>query len=309
MHPGNTTAGSGAAGWQAPGGDGQTATIVLLAGAVKVPDRIGHHDYLAGCRLLASLLEQAPGVRAVVVRDGWPDDERVLDGARALVVYCGGGRKLPVLHSPRRIERLRQLIDRRVGLVTIHQAVSYPPELAPLARSWMGGVHIAGKSDRGHWPTRHGEFPSHPATRGVEAWRITDGWLREIEFVDAMRGVTPLIWSGREFRGSSEGGAADVVAWTYERPDGGRSFSYTGLDAHAAWSAAGVRRLLVNATLWTAGLPIPDAGAACAIDGAALRGYLTPRGSRGAWVRKVLRRGLRRLAKSPRLGEAAGRKL
>src|SRR5215470_293950 len=308
MHPGNTTAGSGAAGWPAPGDDGHSATIVLLAGPVKVPDRIGHHDYLAGCRVLASLLEQTPGVRAIVVRDGWPDDERVLDGARTLVVYSGGGRKLPWLHSPPRVDRLQQLIDRGVGLVAIHQAVSYPRELAGLARGWMGGVHLAGQSDRGHWPSHHRDFPPHPATRGVGAWEITDGWLREIEFVDAMRGVTPLIWSGREFRGSSRGGPADIVAWSYERPGGGRSFAYTGLDAHAAWGAAGMRRLLVNATLWTAGLPVPDAGAACAIDDGALRSYLTPRGSRGAWVRKVLRRGLRRLAKSPRMGDAVGRK-
>lgn len=275
-------------------GDGD-ATIVLLAGPVKVPDRIGHHDYLGGCALLAAMLERNAGVRTVVVRDGWPDDERVLDSARALVVYGGGGRKQAVLASPRRIERMQAAIERGAGVVMIHQAVSYPPEHADLAARWLGGAHIAGKSGRGHWQTRHRDFPAHPVTRGVEAWEITDGWLNEIEFVDGMHGITPLVWSGPRHHGARAGGAADVVAWAYERPGGGRSFCFTGLDAHAAWSAAGVRRLLCNATLWAAGLSVPDTGAACAIDDAALRGYLTPRGSRAAWIGKLMRRGVRRL--------------
>lgn len=271
-------------------------TIVLLAGTVKVPDRVGHHDYLGGCTLLAFLLEQTAGVRAVVVRDGWPHDESVLDAARSLVVYSGGGRKLALLASPQRTATIQRLVEGGVGMVMIHQAVSYPPELAGQAARWIGGAHVAGKSARGHWPARHREFPYHPVTRGVEAWESRDGWLKEIQFLDGMRGVTPLVWSGREHRGASSGGVADVVSWAYERPDGGRSFCFTGLDAHSAWSAAGVRQLLANGTLWSAGVTIPAAGVPCAVDAAALRGYLTPRGSRRAWAATLLRRGLRRLA-------------
>jgi len=280
-------------------------TIVLLAGAVKVPDRIGHHDYLAGCTLLASLLEQTAGVRAIVVRDGWPQEESVFDDARSLVVYSGGGRKLALLESPGRTSTIQGLVDRGVGLVMIHQAVSYPPELAAQVARWIGGTHVGGQSARGHWRARHREFPRHPVTRGVEAWESRDGWLKEIQFVDGLRGVTPLVWSGRQQRGASSGGVADVVSWAYERPDGGRSFCFTGLDAHSAWSAAGVRQLVVNGTLWSAGLTIPAAGALCQADSAALSSYLTPRGSRRAWAAKLLRRGLRRLTP----GRAAHRKL
>jgi hypothetical protein len=271
-------------------------TIVLLAGTVKVPDRVGHHDYLGGCTLLASLLEQTAGVRAIVVRDGWPQDESVFDCARSLVVYSGGGGKLALLASPQRIATTQRLVEGGVGMVMIHQAVSYPPEFAGQAARWIGGVHVAGQSARGHWPARHQEFPCHPVIRGVEAWESRDGWLKEIQFLDDMRGVTALVWSGREHRGASSGGVADVVSWAYERPAGGRSFCFTGLDAHSAWSAAGLRRLLVNGTLWSAGLTIPETGAPCAVDTAALRSYLTPRGSRSAWAIKLLRRVLRRLA-------------
>ena len=276
------------------------AEIVLLAGHVKVPDRVGHHDYLAGCALLAFLLEQTAGVHATVVRDGWPEDEAVLDRADALVCYSGGGDKLAFLRSAQRLERLQSLVDRGAGLVMVHQAVSYPPDCAARAMAWLGGVHVRGESERGHWTTHHRTFPVHAVTRGVEAWTIRDGWMTEIQFAAGMRGITPLLWSSREDGGTDHGNSDEIVAWTYERPNGGRSFCFTGLDAHSAWGSSGVRRLLVNGTLWSAGLSVPAAGAPCSIDESALREYLTPRGSRGAWLARLVQRGLRKLT-TPRV--------
>ena len=275
------------------------AKIVLVSGAVKTPDRLGHHDYLAGCRLAASLLEQTSGVSATVISDGWPDDDGAFVAARSLVFYTGGVDKHAFLRSAPRLERLQRLIDDGVGLVMIHQAVRYPPELARQATTWIGGVHLPGKSGRGHWMTHHSEFPAHPATRGVQPWTITDGWLNEIQFVDGLRGITPLVWSSRKYGGSSAGGTADVVSWTYDRPGGGRSFCFTGLDAHSAWSVPGVRQLLVNGILWSAGLSVPVGGAPCAVDATVLNGYLTPRGSRARWAVRRLWRRLRRL-RAPR---------
>jgi putative membrane-bound dehydrogenase-like protein len=51
------------------------------------------------------------------------------------------------------------------------------------------------------------------------------------------------------------------VAWAYERPDGGRSFGFTGGHYHWNWGNDDVRRLVTNAILWTAGAEIPPAGA------------------------------------------------
>ncbi len=277
-------------------GHSDPVEIVLLSGTVKTPARLGHHDYLAGCRVAALLLEQTSGVRVTVVRDGWPEDEGVLDTARSLVVYTRGVAKHPLLESPERIARIQRLVDCGVGLVMLHQAVGCPRELAHQAKTWIGGVYVPGESGRGHWRTRHTEFPTHPVTRGVQPWAITDGWLNEIRFVDGMRGITPLVWSGREYGGSSDGGALDVAAWTYDRPGGGRSFGFTGLDAHSAWSACGVRQLIVNGILWSAGLSVPPEGAPCAADETLLKSYLTPRGPRATWVFQRLGRRLRRLA-------------
>ncbi len=260
---------------------GASTRIVLVAGRVRSDDRVGHHDYLAGCRLLADLLARTPGVDTRVVRDGWPDDEAVLDGAASIAFYDGGGGKQGFLASPARIARVERAVDAGVGLVMIHQAVGSPVPHAERAQRWLGGAYVPGLSRRGHWQTRHLHFPVHPVTRGVTSWTIRDGWLTRIQFVEGMRGVTPLVWSGRRHAGASEGGAEDVAAWVYERPDGGRSFGFTGLDAHAAWTAAGLRQLLVNAVLWSARVALPADGAPSELGDAEIAGYLTPRAPRG----------------------------
>ncbi|HVO87817.1 MAG TPA: ThuA domain-containing protein [Casimicrobiaceae bacterium] len=270
-------------------------SVVLLPGHVRVPDKHGHHDYRAGCALLADLLQQNAGVSTVTVWEGWPADDAVLDGARTLVFYTGGLGKHALLQSAQRIDRMQQLVDRGIGLVMIHQAVRYPPEIAERAISWIGGAYVRGTSNAGHWKTHHRRFPDHPVARGVQPWSIRDGWHNHIRFVEGMHGVTPLVWSSKQHGGAPEGGAADVVSWTYDRPGGGRAFCFTGLDAHTAWSKPGVRQLVVNGILWTAGFSVPSMGARCAVDEATLRGYLTARGYPGQWAVDGLVRRWRRL--------------
>jgi hypothetical protein len=85
------------------------------------------------------------------------------------------------------------------------------------------------------------------------------------------------VWSSKEHSGSATGGNAAIVAWTYERPQGGRSFSFTGLDAHEAWKKTGMRQLVVNGILWTAGNTIPEHGAPNVLDDATIDSHLTPR--------------------------------
>lgn len=271
------------------------ARIVLVAGTVKARDVVGHHDYLAGCRLAEFLLAQTPNVSIAMVHDGWPAHPESFRDARAVVFYTGGGDKHAFLAAADRIATLQRLVDDGVGLVMLHQAVRHTRTFAGRAMRWTGGVHVSPEAGRGHWPTQHRSFPVHPVTRGVQPWTIRDGWLNEIQFVDALEGITPLLWSGREHQGSARGGVADVVAWTYDRPDGGRSFCFTGLDAHWAWAVPGVRQLVVNGILWSAGVNVPLDGAPCAVDETHLSSYLTPRLPKESRVLGRLWRRLRRV--------------
>lgn len=257
--------------------DAQVKKIVLVAGDTAKVDVVGHHDYIAGCKCLEHLLTMSPQVEAKIVFDGWPKDEAVFDNAASVVFYTDGGGKQAFLSSPERIQQIQRLADAKVGLVMIHQAVDYQAEQAAQAVSWLGGIYVNGKSGRGHWPSRHVDFPVHEVTRGVVPWEINDGWLNQLQFVEGMKGITPLVWSGKKYEGSRAGLDADIVGFVYERPDGGRSFSFTGLDAHSAWSLPGMRRFVVNGVLWSAGIEVPTAGAPCDIDQAKLDSFLTPR--------------------------------
>lgn len=254
--------------------------IVLVAGATAKVDKLGHHDYLGGCRLLADLLPQSPGVTATLVKEDWPDDETVFENAAAVVFYTDGGGKQAYLKTPERIARVQALADRGVGLVFIHQALDYPANSAEVALGWLGGIYVPGKSGRGHWLTRHDDFPKHPIMRGVTPWEVFDGWLNKLQFTPGMKGVTPLVWSSKEHAGKSAGGAADIVGWAYDRPKGGRSFSFSGLDGHSAWSLPGMRQFVVNGVLWSAGVEIPSTGAPHQADEAKLASFLTPRKSK-----------------------------
>ncbi len=254
--------------------------IVLIAGETALVDVVGHHDYLAGCACLDALLRLTNNIEPIQVKNGWPDDEDVFINAKAVVFYTDGGGLQAFLNSPQRIAKLQSLADQGVGFVMIHQAVDFPEANAELAKGWLGGVYVKGGSARGHWDSNHVDFPNHPITRGVTPWKINDGWLNAIQFVDGMKGITPLVWSGKKYAGTRAGLDGDIVAWAFERPKGGRSFAFTGLDAHSAWSLPGMRQLVLNGVLWSAGYEIPTDGADGSIDEARLESLLTPRSTK-----------------------------
>jgi hypothetical protein len=110
-------------------------TIVLVAGETAKVDDMGHHDYLAGCKCLETLLRQTPGVNVIQVSEGWPADEQVLDKAHSVVFYTDGGGKQAFLTKPERVANLQKLADKGVGIVMIHQAVDFPE------------THVAEESD------------------------------------------------------------------------------------------------------------------------------------------------------------------
>ena len=55
-------------------------------------------------------------------------------------------------------------------------------------------------------------------------------------------------------------GKAQVMAWAYDRPDGGRGFGFTGMHKHDNLANDSMRTLLLNAVAWVAKLPVPETG-------------------------------------------------
>lgn len=255
-----------------PPADPAAAKIVLVAGSPS--NRPGQHEYFAGCALLMDWLKAVPGVAPVLVANGWPRDAAVFDGARSVLFFLDGGTKLSFL-EPARLERLRALADAGTGFAVLHQAVECPPELADDFKSWFGAVFQSDIGCRGHWDVRFASPPAHDVTRGLTPFELRkDGWLYNLHFVPT--GVTPLLAcampdsSRKTADAKAHAGREEVVAWAYERPGGGRSFGFTGCDLHANWAEPNQRRLLLNALLWTAHLPVPAEGVASTVSAAEL---------------------------------------
>jgi hypothetical protein len=251
------------------------AKIVLIAGPASA--KAGEHEYVAGCYVLSKLLEQTPGVAPVIVKDGWPTKKETLDGARTLVFFRDGGDSHCLLKDDR-MAQMQKLVDAGVGVVFFHQCIDFPKDPGQRAIQWMGGVWEKGFGQRAHWVAEFDTFPSHSVTRGVTPFKIDDGWLYKDRFLPGLKGVTPLLRtaSPKAAAGTREKDEA-IVSWLYDRPDGGRSFTFTGCHLHSSWGIENYRRLLTNGILWTAKIEVPTGGAPVALDEAELKKYLDER--------------------------------
>lgn len=258
------------------------AKIVLIAGTPS--NKPGQHEYFAGCALLRTWLTALPGVSPVLVADGWPKNEAVFDGARAVLLFMDGGEKLPFL-TPERQTRLQELADAGVGLVVLHQGIDCPPGLAGTFLSWFGAVFQPDIGCRGHWDVAFETIPAHETTRGLTPFALPkDGWLYNLHFQET--GVTPVLTcqmpdsSRKTAHAKARSGQAETVAWAFQRPGGGRSFGFTGCDLHSNFAEPNQRRLLLNALLWTAGLPVPETG---------VESTVTPEELAQNWDRKIFK--------------------
>ena len=81
-----------------------------------------------------------------------------------------------------------------------------------------------------------------------------------------IEGVTPILKATPpdNERGTAAAqehtGREEILAWAFDRANGGRSFGFTGGHFHRNWGDENFRRLVVNAILWTAKLRVPEEG-------------------------------------------------
>jgi hypothetical protein len=243
--------------------------IVLVAGHQS--HGAGEHEFFAGSAVLMKLLQQTPGVFPVLARDGWPKDPKTFEGARAVVFFMDGGGGHPIIQKDH-LDVVKKLIDSKAGFVNLHYAVEYPKNHGDLVLSWLGGYYETGYSINPHWKAEFKSLPEHPITRGVKPFSIQDEWYYNIRFAPGMEGVTPILKavppdSTRGTPAAKEHpGRDEIVAWAYERPNGGKSFGFTGGHFHRNWGDENFRRLVVNAILWTARVDVPKGGAKVDLD-------------------------------------------
>jgi hypothetical protein len=269
--------------------------IVLIAGRPSHPP--GMHEFRAGTMLMQKALSGVPNVRVDVYTNGWPskvvngtavDDHAALDGADAVLIYADGGKGHPALQNDRAAV-IDRLAERGAGLGFAHYAVEVPAGPGGDAmQRWNAGFYEHLYSVNPMWSPTFSALPSHPVTRGVGAFSTHDEWYFNMRWTDdaaARARVTPLLVAkpGDAVRQGpyvsprgpydhivSASGRDETMMWVYERPDGGRSFGFTGGHTHAHWGDVNQRRIMLNALLWIAKIDVPAGGVVDALTDADL---------------------------------------
>lgn len=253
-------------------GAGEKKKIVFLAG--RRSHAFGDHEHYAGCVLLAKRLNEVPGVEAVVVKDGWPKDESVLEGADAVVMFSdGGGGHFAIT----KMKQLNELHEKGAGIGAIHYAVEVPRgRPGEHWLKWMGGYFEVNWSVNPHWQAVFTEFPKHPVANGVEPFTTRDEWYYNMRFREDMQGVTPILsavppdetrtrpigpHSGNpEVRKGVGKNQKEHLLWVSENANGSRGFGTTGAHFHWNWAQDDYRKAVLNACLWIAKVEVPENG-------------------------------------------------
>ena len=236
----------------------------------------GEHEYRAGCLLLAKCLRDVPGVQTVICSNGWPTEPNAFEGADAVVLSMDGGSGHPALQNDH-LAQLATLMDKGVGLACLHYAVEPVKEKGESEfLQWMGGAFEINWSVNPTWVANFDHLPDHPIARGVSPFQIRDEWYFHMRFTPDMKGVKPILSAippeSTMSRGDGphEGNAAvreavargepQVMAWAYERPNGGRGFGFTGAHYHKNWANEDFRKTVLNGLLWIAKVEVPPNG-------------------------------------------------
>jgi hypothetical protein len=264
---------------------GANKRIVLIAGKPSHPP--GMHEFRAGTMLMQKALSGVPGLTVDVYTNGWPsktvdgasvDDSGLLNGADAVLIYSDGGGGQPAIQRDH-MQVIDALAEKGVGLGFAHYAVEVPAGAPGDAmHRWVGGYYETNFSVNPMWAPKYDSLPNHAVTRGVKPFSNNDEWYFNMRWTPdaaAQRRITPILTAkpSDEVRKGpyvsprgpydhiiADSGKVETMMWVYERPDGGRSFGFTGGHTHANWGDANQRKVVLNALLWIAKIDVPKNG-------------------------------------------------
>lgn len=254
--------------------------VALIAG--KPSHGYGAHEHRAGCMLLADALNNSNlGIAAAVYTNGWPKDDSVLDDADTILIYSDGGGGHPFNSK---LDRLRELQKRGIGMVCLHYGVEVPKGPSGDAfLEWTGGYFETDWSVNPHWTGTFSNFPKHVIANGVQPFRVNDEWYYHMRFAEDAD-IIPVLSElpPKETLVNADGSLArgdgphsnnaavraavlereepQAVAWARSRKDAGRGFGFTGGHFHWNWGNRDFRTLVLNAIVWSAHGTVPADG-------------------------------------------------
>jgi type 1 glutamine amidotransferase len=252
----------------------QTKQIVFLAGP-RDHGMVGRHEYEKDLRTMAEAIAKSANFGSVttkVIVGRAPLDS--LRGASVIVIESSSDRAANETHplfppdpstnhtgydaaTTAYLKGVDSLVKKGMGVVIIHYA-SWAENWA--ARQyyidWTGGlwVQMMSKNPNDQWSIAL-KNESHPVLRGVKPWSYRDEIFSKYFLPDDPRRTDLLIGTPSRSTVGSQ-----VVAWAYQRPDGGRSIVFGGMDFHDNLKLDDFRRFLLNSIAWAAGIDVPPGG-------------------------------------------------
>ena len=226
---------------------------------------------MAGARVLNELLKNYPDIQTTVVNadEPWADGPKLLDESDGLVMLVTQGSRWMQTDS-NRWAAIKRLAARGGGIVALHWSVGskdaeYIDGQLNLLGATRGGPQRKYVESLGNY---HRVDPKHPILTGVPDFTAFDEHYYRL---DRRKDIQPLLTVNID-------GKDEMVAWAWERPDGGRSFGFVGLHFHANWQLPVYRRFVVQGVRWSLRLPSPEGGVNTDIDPKALEldGKLPP---------------------------------
>ncbi|MBI2949274.1 MAG: ThuA domain-containing protein [Verrucomicrobia bacterium] len=214
------------------------------------------HEFMAGVRVMEKLLAPHKDVRVTVTKadEPWSEGPALIDQADGVVMFVTQGARW-IQNDPQRHAALKRLAQRKGGIVALHWAVG-----AHDAKYIEGQLELLGGTRGG--PQRKYKVletdvtvvdRNHPITTGVSNFRIHDEFYYRLDFVKPPLRVHPLLTARIDDND-------ETACWSWERPDGGRSFGFVAIHFHSNWQRTEYRRLVVQGILWTLGRSVPKTG-------------------------------------------------
>ena len=265
-------------------------TILMIAGLIKpimandakplsvlfVTGRDTHgwgiHDHNPSTAVLSESLKKAMGdsVEIKEVWNAWPTEG---DFAKAdvCVIYSDGWGS-SVIKGPKRLNQIESFMNAGKGMLRIHWATGSHRKDNQISRTLFGG-NMEDKYSV-HSTIWHQKFAlgTHPITSGMKPFELVDECYFFMHWVDENKtGITDILTAkpGPQFKARSVTPKAreslnrdepQTLAWAFERPQGGRSFSYTGGHFHWDWANDNARKMILNAIVWAGGYEVPKGG-------------------------------------------------
>jgi len=205
----------------------------------------GTHEYMQGLKLMQKMLAGEKGLEVEIVKadEPWTDGPQKLAQADGVVVFLAQGAAW-LNKDPKRRQAFEAFAARGGALVVLHwgMGTKNAKDIEPFT-AIFGACH--GGPDRRYKVLETDVAAAdHPIAEGIRDFRLKDEFYYALKRAKTAEKLQPVLRAQID-------GNWEMVAWAWQRPDGGRSFGFSGLHFHSNWERPEYRILVHRGILWS----------------------------------------------------------